>query len=352
MCERQNGRVSRYRRQSLGSDFGYTPGEQPPDTGGWLKLNTNEAPLPPSPAVEAAIAGIAPELRRYPNPFAEPLRSALARHHRVAPEQVLVGNGADQLLDLCFRAFVEPGGPVVLTEPTYSLLPVLARMFGASVTAVPITAAGELPGDLGSRPAQLRVLVNPNAPTGSWAEPAEVERVLGGTDSVVVIDEAYCDFAPASCVSALSRHPNWLVVRTFSKSYALAGLRVGYALGDADLIADLAAVKDSYPVDRIAIAAAAAALADEEHHRRIVETVLGERARISESLRAAGWEVAPSHANFVLARPPADAAEVAERLRGAAILVRRFSGEAGQLRISIGGPDENDRLLAALGIGG
>lgn len=348
--------MSRHRRASLGSDLGYVPGEQPPDAARWIKLNTNEFPLPPSARVAAAVERAVGSLRLYPDPRGEPLRSALARHHGVQPDQVVLGNGADQILEGCFRAFVDPGDTVVLTGPTYSLLAVLARLSGARVESVALDGEGRLPQALAAEPGVMRVLCNPNSPTGSWAPPADVERCLGGeAAAVVVIDEAYCDFAPASCIPLLPDHESWLVVRTFAKSYALAGLRVGYALGHADLIADLAAVLESYPVDRLALAGAAAALADAGHHRRIVEMVIGERERVRGALRGSGWEVGELHANFVLGRPPGgDAPGIAAELRDQRILVRHFpdGAQADRLRITIGTPEQNDALLAALGIEG
>lgn len=344
--------MSRHRRPSLGQGLDYVPGEQPPDDVSWIKLNTNESPLPPSPRCAAAVAEAVASLRRYPHPDGEPLRSALAAHHGVAPEQVVLGNGADQILEACFRAFADPGDRVVLTRPTYSLLPQLARLGGVEVEAVALGPDGALPEGLAAVPGVMRILCNPNSPTGSWVPPEAVEERLGTSDSVVVIDEAYCDFAPASCVPLLGRHDGWLVVRTFAKSRALAGLRVGYALGQADVVADVAAVLESYPVDRLAIAAAHAALADADHHRRIVELVVVERERLSAALRGAGWEVAPSHANFVLARPPGgDAAGVAAELRQEHILVRHFRDgmHDDRLRITVGTPEENSTLLRALG---
>lgn len=343
--------MSRFRRASLGPDFGYSPGEQP-DNDGWLKLNTNEAPLQPSPAVVPAVAAAAKELRRYPDPYGEPLRSALALHHGVEPAQVFVANGADQVLDCCYRAFAEPGDAVVHGRPTYSLLPVLARVFSLRDVALPLASDGTLPPELATTPAPLRVVVNPNSPTGVWITPEALERQLTGADGVVVIDEAYCDFAPASVVPLLPRHPSWLVVRTFSKGYALAGLRVGYAVGAAEVIADLLAVKDSYPVDWCAIAGAAAALDDAEHHRRLVETVRTQRARLTDALRAAGWDVLPSETNFVFARPPVPlhASAVAAGLRERRILVRHFSqpGVDDRLRITVGDAAAIDRLLAGI----
>jgi histidinol-phosphate aminotransferase len=347
--------MSRHLRASLGAGFGYRPGEQPPDGEAWVKLNTNEAPLPPSPRVAPAVTAAARSLRLYPHPRGEPLRSAIAAHHRLRPEQVVLGNGADQVLEACFRAFADPGDTVVLTRPTYSLLHVLSRLSGARVEAVPLLPDGGLPEALATTPGVMRLLCNPNSPTGSWVTPARLEAGLGGAASVVVLDEAYGDFAPESCVPLLAAHPSWLVVRTFAKSHALAGLRVGYALGHPDLIADLAAVLESYPVDRLALAGAAAALADADHHRRIVEAVRSERARLSEALRAAGWELTDSHANFVLGRPPGgDAAGIASELRRSRILVRHFADGThdDSLRISVGSPEDTSALLAALGIEG
>lgn len=349
----QNRAVSRYRRSSLGPGFGYVPGEQPPDDAGWIKLNTNESPLPPSPRVAGAVAAAVGSLRHYPDPQGEPLRSALAAHHRLRPEQVVLGNGADQVLEACFRAFAGPGDQVVLTRPSYSLLPLLAQIGGARVETMHLGPHGAIPDALATTPGVLRVLCNPNSPTGTWIPPSAVEERLGSLSSVLVIDEAYSDFAPASCVPLLDRHPSWLVVCTFAKSHALAGLRVGYALGHAELIADLAAVLESYPVDRLALAAAAAALSDTEHHRRIVDSVVAERERLSAALRAAGWDAGDSQANFILARPPGgDAVGIAAELRSARILVRHFAdGEHhDRLRITVGSPEENAALLTALGI--
>jgi histidinol-phosphate aminotransferase len=344
--------MSRFRRAALGAQFGYSPGEQPADAGGWLKLNTNESPLPPSTSVAPAVAAAAAGLARYPDPSAEPLRSALARYHGVAPNQVFVANGADQVLDCLYRAFASPGDTVIRTNPGYSLLPVLAVLFSARDVALPLAPGGALPADFGSHPGVLRVVVNPNSPTGNWIKPAELDAQLVGAPGVIAIDEAYCDFAPQSCVGLLDSHPNWLIVRTLSKSHALAGLRVGYALGNPGVIEDLLAVKDSYPVDLCAIAGAAAALADEQHHQRIVETVVRERSRLTVGLSELGWDVSPSGANFVFARPPAPitAAEVAATLRTQRILVRHFdvSGLSDRLRITVGDASAVDRVLAAI----
>ncbi len=343
--------MSRFLRPSLGAGFGYVPGEQPPDGAAWVKLNTNESPLPPSPRVATVVGAAATGLQRYPHPGAEPLRSVLADYHGVDPAQVVVGNGADALINDCLRAFCEPGDSVVVAEPTYSLLAVAARVHGVRAQSVPLDGDGGLTEEFASAPAPLRFVVNPNTPTGTWCEPERLAARLETAPGVVVIDEAYCDFAPRSAVPLLSDHPGWLVLRTFSKSYALAGLRVGYAVGATDVVADLTAVGESYPVDRCAIAGALAALEDLEHHRHLVGHVVSERGRLSRALAERGWLVTPSRANFVCAVPPSDtAAEVAARLRARRVLVRLFDGgERGRLRITVGTVAENDAFLAALG---
>ena len=342
--------MSRFLRRSLGAGFGYLPGEQPPDGASWVKLNTNESPLAPSPRVAAAVTAAAAALNRYPSPQAEPLRSALATHHGVEPGQVVVGNGADALINDCLRAFCEPGSTVLLTDPTYSLLPVAARLHGVQPQTIPFDGDGRLPAQFLIDDAPLRFIVNPNTPTGTWFEPGQLAVELARCGGVVVIDEAYCDFAPRSCIPLLAAQRNWIVLRTFSKSYALAGLRVGYAVGDADVISDLAAVGDSYAVDRSAVAGALAALGDVEHHRRLVDEVVFERERLSAALLERSWTLTPSQANFVCATPPTGtAAEFAAELRKHRVLVRLFDhGDRGRLRITVGTPAQNDTLLTAL----
>ncbi len=342
--------MSRFLRPSLGAGFGYVPGEQPADSAGWIKLNTNESAMPPSPQVAPALSAAAADLNRYPSPAGEPLRSALAEHHGVDPARVIVGNGADALISDCLRAFCEPGSTVVITEPTYSLLTVAARLHGLATRAMPLDATGRLPERFATVAAPLRIVVNPNTPTGTWREPEELAAALSSAPGVVVIDEAYCDFAPRSCIPLLAENPAWLVLRTFSKSYALAGLRVGYAIGSSELIADLRAAGESYPVDRCALAGAHAALDDAAHHGRLVEGVLSQRHLLSAALTGRGWRVIPSHANFVSARPPAGTArEAASRLRESRVLVRCFNGDdGGLLRITVGSPADTDALLAVL----
>ena len=331
----------------------YVPGEQPPDGEGWVKLNTNESPLPPSPRVLQAIRQAATdELRLYPSPTAAPARHAIAAYHRVHPEQVTLGNGGDELIEMCFRAFAGAGDRVAYPTPTYPLLEPLCRIHEAVPAPHATGHEGVWTQDFAGDPAPLKFIVNPNSPTGTWAGPVAVEKVIEASSGVVVVDEAYVDFAPASSMDLIPRYENMLVLRTLSKSYALAGMRIGYAVGNRDLIAALEAVKDSYNLDRLAIAAAVAAVEDEEHHRKIVDFVVAEREWLTGQLRDQRFEISPSQANFVFVKPPAgsSAAAVADALREQQILVRRYDLDpiAGWLRITVGTRAQHERLLTVL----
>ena len=329
----------------------YVPGEQPADGDGWVKLNTNESPLPPSPKVLQAIRDAAnADLRLYPSPTAAPVRRALAAHHGLRPEQVTVGNGADDLIEMCFRAFAGAGDAVAYPTPTYPLLDPLCRLHEVVRSTHPTERPDLLPPGLAADPAPLKFVTNPNSPTGALFDLEAVDAVAEASSGVVVVDEAYVDFAPRSALSLLGRHANVLLLRTFSKSYGLAGMRIGFALGSPELVAALDSVKDSYNVDRLAIAAAVAAVEDEAHHRLIVEEVVRNRAELTPALERLGFEVVPSAANFVFARPPRPAAAVAAGLRERKILVRHYDREplAGWLRITVGTRDQHARLLTAL----
>jgi histidinol-phosphate aminotransferase len=331
----------------------YIPGEQPADGEDWVKLNTNESPLPPSPRViEAIKAAAGDSLRLYPSPTAAPARAAIAAHFDLRPSQVALGNGGDELIEMCFRAFAGKGDHVAYPTPTYSLFEPLCRIHEAVAAPHPCGEGWTWTEELTEDHAPLKFVVNPNSPTGTWSAEAAVEDVVAKAKGVVVLDEAYVDFAPESCVGLLERHRNLLILRTLSKSYALAGMRIGFALGDPELIADLDAVKDSYNVDRLAIVAAVAAIQDVEHHRKIVEHVVAERAWLADQLRELHFEVAPSAANFVFVQPPPGnaAAALADALRERQILVRHYDLQpiAGWLRITIGTRDQHERLLAAI----
>jgi histidinol-phosphate aminotransferase len=340
-------------RESLRGFQPYVPGQQPPDGEDWVKLNTNESPLPPSSRVIEAIKAAAGEsLRLYPSPTAAPARRAIAKHFGLDQTQVSVGNGADDLIEMCFRAFVGAGDRVAFPTPTY---PLLASLCAIHDTVASPNPSGEMftwSTELMDDPAPLKFLVNPNSPTGTWHAGPSVERVLFRSQGVVVLDEAYVDFAVQSQLPLLSTHENLLIVRTMSKSYALAGMRIGFALGSPGLIAALDAVKDSYNVDRLAIVAASAAIEDTEHHRKIVGHVISERVWLENQLAELGFEHSPSEANFVFVKPALgnSAAAVADALRERRILIRHYDLDPieGWFRITIGTRPQHELLLSAL----
>ncbi len=332
----------------------YVPGEQPPDLEGWIKLNTNESPVPPSARVLDAIREAAADtLRLYPNPTARPAREAVARALGVEPDWVTCGNGSDELIAMCFRAFAGPGDDVAFCEPTYPLFPPLCAIHETHPSVHPLGEGWALPPGFRRDPAPLKFLVNPNSPIGNWYDEGSVDEVVGASPGVVVIDEAYVDFAPESRLDAVRRHPNAIVLRTLSKSSALAGLRFGYAVAQPELIAALDLVTDSYNVSRLQIAAAVAAMEDPGHRERIVREVVRERNWLSARLSGIGFQVEPSYANFVFCRPPAahPADRVFAALRERRILVRHYQREpiAGWLRITAGTHDQMESLMEALG---
>ena len=331
----------------------YVPGLQPPDGEDWVKLNTNESPLPPSPNVIDAIKSAAGDsLRLYPSPTAASARAAIAARFDLQPSQVLLGNGADELIEMCFRAFVGHGDHVAYPTPTYPLFEPLCVIHEAVPSPHQSAEGWTWTEELADDNAPLKFVVNPNSPTGTWSAEASVDDVATRSRGVIVLDEAYVDFAPASCVGLLDKHPNLLILRTFSKSYALAGMRIGFALGNPDLIVALDTVKDSYNMNRLAIAAATAAIQDQDHHKKIVEHVISERAALAESLRELRFEVSPSAANFLFVQPPpgSHAGALADALRERRVLIRHYDREpiAGWFRITIGTRDQHERLLDAL----
>ncbi|MBU6272083.1 MAG: histidinol-phosphate transaminase [Betaproteobacteria bacterium] len=333
----------------------YVPGEQP-QIEGLIKLNTNEHPLGPSPRVLEAIRRETGEsLRLYPDPQALALKRALAGLHGLAPDQIFVGNGSDEVLAHAFLGLFGHGRPVLFPDITYSFYPVYCGLYRIAHERVPLDADFSVRIDDFRRPNGGIVIANPNAPTGRLLPLSAIERLLqANPDSVVLIDEAYIDFGGESAVSLIARFPQLLVVRTFSKSRALAGLRVGYAMGQAGLIEALERVKDSfnsYPLDRIAIAAATASVEDSAWFAQSCAAVIAEREAMSERLRARGFQVLPSGANFVFARHPGHAGAALQRaLRERKVLVRHFSASriADFLRITVGTTEQGRMLDEAL----
>jgi histidinol-phosphate aminotransferase len=333
----------------------YVPGEQP-RMADLVKLNTNESPLGPSPRALAAIqAEAADTLRLYPDPEATALREALAGYHAVRADQVFVGNGSDEVLAHAFAALLRHDAPLLFPDVTYSFYPVWADLFGIAYEAVPLDAAMRVRIADYRRPAGAIILANPNAPTGIALSRAQIAALLAEhSDIPVVIDEAYVDFGAETVVPLVASHPNLLVVHTMSKSRALAGLRVGYAIGDVGLIAGLNRVKNSfnsYPLGRLAQAGAMAAVEDDAWFQHSRRTVIEGRERLSAGLGRLGFNVLPSAANFVFAsHPDRSGRELAAALRERAVLVRHFDKPriADYLRITVGTDVQTDRLLAAL----
>lgn len=345
--------MKNYIRPSVQALEAYTPGEQP-KVEGLIKLNTNENPYPPSPAVAQALREFSAEsLRLYPDPSCVALRCRIAEQAGVTMEQVFVGNGSDEVLRVAIRAFTQPGGAVASFGPSYSLYPVLAAAEEVGFRCV------SLPDDFSwvtpptDLDAQLFCLANPNAPTGVFYPTENIEVFARQFQGVVLVDEAYMDFAGGrSALELAKRLPNVLVARTLSKSYSLAGLRVGWAIGPAELIAALYKLKDSYNVDRVAQALALAALDDVPWMLANAEKIIATRERVAAVLQQRGFRVIPSSANFLFAAPPPPqtAAEVFSTLHKNKVLVRYFPGPqtGSYLRISIGTDTQMDSFLAAL----
>lgn len=332
----------------------YVPGEQP-KMEGIIKLNTNENPYPPSPRVAQAVAGEVDTLRLYPDPTGLKLRTALAARYGVSADEVFVGNGSDEVLAHAFQALLKHEAPLLFPDITYSFYPVYCGLYGISFEAIPLDDGLRVNIKDYDRPCGAIILPNPNAPTGIALPRVEIEALVKAhPEAVVVIDEAYVDFGAESAVPLVADYPNLLVVHTFSKSRSLAGLRVGFAIGQRPLIEALERVKDSfnsYPLDRLALAGATAAVEDEHWFQETCERIVASRTRLSADLSALGFEVLPSSANFLFARHPAHAgADLAQALRTRAIVVRHFSKPriADFLRITVGTDSECARLVAAL----
>ena len=351
-------------RKSVGELEPYVPGEQPRDRS-VIKLNTNENPYQPSPLVKKALESFDTELlRRYPDPVFTELRGRIAEIHGTTPDRVFVGNGSDEVLSLACRAFVEDDEAIGSFHPSYSLYRTLAAIRCVAFAPTPLA-----PGFAWSEPAvkssdgrdvALFLLTNPNAPTSVQYPKELISGFASRYRGVLLVDEAYGDFAPYSCadLAAAEGNGNLIVMRTLSKSFSLAGLRLGYCIGPADLVAALYKVKDSYNVDAVAQAVALAALHDLKWMRGNAAKICRTRDEFAAKLRARGWDVPESASNFVFARPPAaygvDAHERArtifERLKGRHIYVRYFRGpETGdRLRVTIGTSSDMEALLCAL----
>jgi histidinol-phosphate aminotransferase len=342
-------------RKSIKKMAPYLPGEQPRPGQCLIKLNTNENPYPPSPRVSRAIAKaiMGSALRLYPAPRADEFVDSAARLYSIPRSMILAGNGSDELLAMLFRATLGSGDTVAYAVPTYSLYDTLALVQEARILHFPIGTDFELPlNALADARANLTIVCSPNSPSGTLVSRRDLAKLAKRLGSrLLVIDEAYVDFADENALGLVRRHRNVVVLRTLSKSYSLAGMRLGLCFAHPAVIDALMKVKDSYNLSRVALAAGAEALRDSAWMRRNVEKVRRTRTRTESRLRALGFEVPPSQANFVLARMPGrDMAPVARGLRRAGILVRHFATLLLQdaLRISIGTPAEMAALFKAL----
>jgi histidinol-phosphate aminotransferase len=340
-----------YFRRNIESAKGYEPGFQPKEIN-IIKLNTNENPYPPSPAVLKALAEIQPEqLRRYPDPMGSAFRKAAAEVNGVKSDNIMCCNGGDELLRIASQAFCDEKRPVAYPVPTYSLYPVLANLQNCRAIEIPFDKEFNLPAKLAGTGAALTIVCNPNAPSGTFISVEEIASLADELPGVLLVDEAYIDFAETNCTSLIKDFDNVIILRSMSKGYSLAGLRLGYAIARPDLIAGLMKVKDSYNVDSIAIALAAAAIKDQQYFKENTEKVKTERARLTEQLEKLDFDVPDSQANFVLAKcKNAQADEVYEKLTQRNIYVRYFNYPElkDKLRITIGTPEQNDKLLSAL----
>lgn len=352
--------MSRFFSKSLESLAPYTPGEQPKESG-LIKLNTNENPYGPGPKVDSVLREQSAEtLRLYPDPECRELTAAIEAYYGLSQGQVMVGNGSDELLGFAFMAYADEGRTIMFPETSYGFYPVFGQVFQANCKTVPLkTGLTVDPTDYYHAGATV-VLANPNAPTGIGLTRDQIRGILDNNpDNLVVIDEAYVDFGGESCVPLIDRYDNLLVIQTFSKSRSLAGCRIGFALGNKELIADLNRIKYSfnpYNLDRLAIRIAAAAIDDKEYFEATRQEIVATREWFVAEMAKRGFGCLPSQANFVFAKRKAggEAAQISgkayfEALRARKILVRFFDkpGIEDYVRITIGTKDEMEKLLAA-----
>ena len=346
--------MSAYFRKNIAALAGYVPGEQPRDEK-VIKLNTNENPYPASPRVFAALRkAINRSLRLYPEPLADSLRAVAASAYGVKHENILAGNGSDEILSIIMRSFIGPQDRVAFPVPTYSLYDTLIAIQEGEPSPVDYPPDFSLPEALAAQNAAVTFLCNPNSPSGTLVPLPDIERLARAVSGILVIDEAYVDFAGnegASTLPLINRLPNLIVLRTFSKSFSLAGMRVGLAFASEEIISGMMKVKDSYNLNRLSLVAATAALQDMPWMTRNVRRIQRSRRQLSTGLRKMGFYVYPSHANFVMVRKrEQNLKRLYEGLKRQHIFVRYFDvpGLQDSLRITVGTPDEIRVLLKEL----
>lgn len=333
----------------------YIPGEQLNEDN-IIKLNTNENPYPPSPKVLQAIEGeVQSDLRLYPSPTMEDLRQTIASYYNVNKEEVFIGNGSDEVLAFSFMAFFEPNKRIRFPKITYSFYPVYANLFNIDYEEVELNSDFTINSEQFFNSEGGVIFPNPNAPTSLYLSIEEIEKIVqNNKDHVVIVDEAYIDFAPESAVSLVHNYDNLLIIQTMSKSRALAGLRVGFAIGNSELIEALIRMKDSfnsYPVDRLALSGAKAAIEDKTYFNRSIEKIIRTRTWVIDELNNLGFSVLPSATNFVFASHPSyDAETLYKQLREQRILIRYFATKPIDqfVRITIGTDEDMKKLLTTI----
>jgi histidinol-phosphate aminotransferase len=348
--------MSRYWSNTVKNIKPYTPGEQPKDRK-YIKLNTNENPYPPSPRVIEAINNAADEtLRLYPDPMGGELRETIAGYYRLRKNNIFIGNGSDEVLAFSFPAFFEPAGkPVLFAEVTYSFYPVYTAFFNINYRLIPVDEEFNISEEGYYQDNGGIIIANPNAPSGKGVSEKTMEAILSRNEnSVVIVDEAYVDFGGLSAVKLINDYPNLLVIKTLSKSHSLAGLRVGYALGNEELIEGIIRVKDSinsYTVDRLAVAGAREAIKDDDYFQETRSKIMKSRERVSARLTEMGFKVIPSQANFIfISSEQCPGGLLFQRLRAKGILVRHFNKPKVDnfIRVTIGTDDEMDCFLEVI----
>jgi len=342
-------------RPNIAAMAAYVPGFQPRDGKKWIKLNTNENPYPPSPRVVAAIrrelGDDGDSLRQYPDPPSQAAREAAARLYQVPVEQVMIANGSDEVLNCLIRAFAGEGEELAMIQPSYTYYATLAAIQGARVRTFSLDANWRIEGLPERYSGKIFFLTSPNAPLGITFSKADIADLAQRCDGILVVDEAYADFAEENAIDLVARYENVVISRTLSKSYALAGMRIGLAIARPPIIAALDKIRDHYNLDRLAQAAAAAALDDQEYLKDCLDKIKATREWFSAGLRKLGYTVLPSQGNFVFAIPgDRDGRRIYDGLYARQILVRHFGDGllAHGLRISIGSREEMERALAAL----
>lgn len=333
----------------------YVPGEQPKDKK-YIKLNTNENPYPPSPKVIGAIKNNVDEtLKLYPDPNGDELKKTLANYYGLKKEQVFVGNGSDEVLAFSFMAFFDSNESIVFPDITYSFYPVYANIFKIDYDLVPLNEDFTLPVEKFFYADGGVIIPNPNAPTGNYIGLDHIEKILNNNkDKVVIIDEAYVDFGGESAIKLIDKYPNLLVIQTLSKSRSLAGLRVGFAFGNEDLINGLESVKNSvnsYTLDKLALVGAVEAINDDQYFNETRSKIISTRERVTNELKERGFNIIPSKSNFIfITHPSMKAEEIFMKLREESILVRYFRQPRidNYLRVTIGNDEEMDTFIKAV----